>query len=129
MRDGAGLQDSGAFKATLVWLPLSPRVGHHPEGAVHGEPQPPRLLPGGAARAAPRAPRAPAQPAHLAQRPRALRGAERRRPAGPTGEVRRLPQPGVSRDRAAPEAPIAEEALKRRGFGPGRPGLGPCSLH
>ena len=72
------------------------RVRHHPEGVVHDEPQPAGLLPGGAARAAPRAPGASAQPAHPAQRPRALRGAERRRVAGPARAVRRLPQPGVS---------------------------------
>lgn len=67
------LRGSGPFKAT----PSGPsRVGDHPEGTVHDEPQPPRLLPGRAARAAPWAPRAPAQPAHPAQRSRALRGAE-----------------------------------------------------
>ena len=55
---------------------------------------------GGYARAAPRAPGATAQPAHRAQRPRALRGVERRCAARPAGEVRRLPQPGVSGHRA-----------------------------
>lgn len=107
------------------------RVGHHPEGTVHGEPQPPRLLPGGAARPAPRAPRAPAQLAHPAQRPRALRGAERPRAAGPAGEVRRLRQPGVSGaarargkgagwdgglapSRLMPAKRTSEEALKRQ---------------
>lgn len=105
------------------------RVGHHPQGTVHDEPQPPRLLPGGAARPAPRAPRAPAQPPHPAQRPRALRGAERRRAAGPAGEVRRLPQPGVSGGRGtaggrAPGLPrlmpanrTSEVAPKRQSFG------------
>lgn len=88
----ARLRATLRFKATLIWSSQS--RGHHPEGTVHDEPQPPpRLLPGGAARAAPALEllRACAR----AQRPALFRGAERWRAASaPLEEVRRLPQPG-----------------------------------
>lgn len=44
------------FKAAFSAISPSPRVRYHPESAVHGQPQPAWLLPGGASCAAPRAP-------------------------------------------------------------------------